>query len=585
MSVPAPLPPAPDPVAPPPSPQMQVAQAGAELNALTTPAYGGGTPDGSLTSTPTQAAADLLNSDERSKGLERREGEIKADEQNQIAGKSDEAAAEKVQQAADFQNLLTQSQAKYESEHAQTQAAYNKYKAAAGTLKDPEAQFYEDKGQGVRVESALAAFAAGLGAGFNGNAGNPVLDRLHQKVELNFQAHKKNIDDLYNAAVESGKIEDTSENHARFMQDAKLKSYDLQGAHFKDELAAIAARSSSPLAKLAAQKTIEGIDHNQIDVRQKLAQQEAAQAATRLATDRARQREVLDFFQKSLEKHGDLAPEEARQEAAKDLVAAGYNASETIPILSANGFTTDPKTGALVPPKAAPRPEEPAELRYDADGKLVIPSRDPQTGKQLSPEVRQKMQDDAQKRTVIVDGSPKLAVNEEVAKKFPEFNRAYNESKRLSAVLDKAFKEGNESAYNDARGELIELGPVLYGFTRAPNVNQAGETVSADRAREEGIHDKGTIAATIPEYEAARIFGSALPQGIQSSINASTIAGVNEGPGRIRTKLAALHETLDSLNSLAREQTFAKSRDDKRKEAISKASPAQLAAALGGKPL
>src|ERR1700690_663983 len=118
-------PPVPAPVAPSVPPEMQIAQARAQLDALTAPAYAGGTPDGLLTSTPRQAAPDLLNSGEREKGLERTEGAIKAGEQTQVADKQAQAAVEKVQQANDFQQMLAQSQQKSESEHAQTQAAYD----------------------------------------------------------------------------------------------------------------------------------------------------------------------------------------------------------------------------------------------------------------------------------------------------------------------------------------------------------------------------------------------------------------------------------------------------------------------------
>jgi len=144
--------------------------AAAQASALTAPPYAGGTPEGSLTSTPRQAAADLLNSGETKKGLATAEGDINAREQNEIASIQSGAAAEKLQQATDFQNHFAQADQGYNEELAQSQTAYDKHKASAGTLKDPEEQFYEDKGQGYRVETALAAFAAGIGAGFNGQA-------------------------------------------------------------------------------------------------------------------------------------------------------------------------------------------------------------------------------------------------------------------------------------------------------------------------------------------------------------------------------------------------------------------------------
>lgn len=581
---PPPIPPAPPPVAPAASPELQVAQAGADLNAATAPLYAGGSPEGSLTATPRQAAADLLNSGERGKGLERVEGDVKAAEQAKVAAKDADAAAEKVNQASDFDTHLAQATQRYAEEHAQTQAAYDKYKAAAGTLKDPESQFYEDKGQGYRVQTALAAFAAGIGAGFNGSAGNPVLDLLQKKIEANYSAHKQNINDLYETAVSAGKIEDTSENHARFMQDAKLRSYELQSAHVKDELASIAARAQSPLAKIAAQKTIEQIDQSQTGVKQGLAQKEAAAAAAKGATDRARMKEVRAAFEKALEKHADLAPEEARIEATKDLHSLGFNASETAPIFEANGVQTNPETGEPVFPKAtAPGgPEEPA---YQ-DGKLVVPSVDPVTGKRLKPEERKAVTDEARKRTVIVDGKPQLAVSEEAAKKFAGIQGALPDAERLVKTLKDAFAKGDKGAYDQARNQLIEISPVIYGFTRGPSAAQAGETGGGG-----GDHAEagGTIAGQIPEFESLGTLGTIAglvtghgPQASTAYANTHPL-GKNTSRGVAISKLDALQTAVDHIKEDAHRQAFGGAAEAAPK-AVGSATVASLAASFGGKP-
>jgi hypothetical protein len=592
MNVPAPLPPkpaapVPPPVAPPDSPEMQIANAGAQLNALTAPPYAGGTPDGSLTSTPRQATADLLNSGERSKGLEREEGRIKADQATQEADVQAAQAAEKVAQASDFQRELAASNQRYEEAHAQTQAAYDAYKAQAGTLKDPETQFFEDKGTGYHVKTALAAFAAGLGAGWNGNAGNPVLDQLQKKIEANYQAHKQNIDDLYNAGVQSGKIEDTVENHAKFMQDAKLHSYELQGAHYKDQLAAIASRAQSPLAKTAAAKTIEGITNNEITLKQKLAQQEAAANAAKLAADRQRQREVREAYQKSLEKHADLAPDEARLEATKDLHALGYNASETAPIFEANGVATNPETGEPVFPESrgGTGPEEPT---YDEAGKLVVPSRDAATGKQLKPEQRKAIEDEARKRTVIVEGKPQLAVSEEAAKKFAGIQSALPDAQRLIAKLKDSFAKGDKGAYDQARNQLIEISPVIYGFTRGPSAAQAGETGGGGGGSDhEGGGGGGTIAGQIPEFESLGILGTAAgllagkgPQAATAFANTHPL-GKNTSRGIAISKLDALEQSIGHIKNDAYTNAFGGKAAGE--EPQQSKSVADLAASFGGK--
>lgn len=461
-----PIPLAPPPVAPPGSPEMQVAQAGADLSAATAPAYAGGTPEGVLTSSPRQAAADLLNSGERSKGLERVEGDVKSVEQAAIADRHTAAAAEKAAQANDYQAALGESQKRYEEHHAATQAAYDKYKAAAGSLKDPEAQFYEDKGEGYRVQTALAAFASGIGAGFNGNANNPVLDLLQKKIQANYQAHKQNIDDLYNAGVQAGKIEDTAENHAKFQQDAKLLSYELQSSHVKDELAAIAARAGSPLARTAAQKTIEQIDQQQIGVRQSLAEKEAAAAAASGASARARAAEVRAAFKDSYEKNiaAGLGPEEASAAATKFVHASGFNASETAPIFAANGVQTDPLTGEPMFPESE-TPKGPTVPMVDKDGNIQVPTSDA-SGRRLKPELVQSTREDAQKRALIVNGKVVgIAPTAEAAKAH---NEGESNIKALDSFDPKALTAG--SSIGAAASHLP-------GFV--PGVETARKNVSA----------------------------------------------------------------------------------------------------------
>ena len=578
MNIPAPqqpIPTPPPPGPPPVPPEQQIAQAGAELDAATAPAYAGGTPEGALMSSPRQATADLLNSGERTKGLEVAEGRIKADEQAAIADKQQAAAAEKIAQANDYQASLAESQKRYEEHHAATQAAYDKYKAAAGTLKDPESQFYEDKGQGYRVQTALAAFAAGIGAGFNGNAGNPVLDLLQKKIQANYQAHKQNIDDLYNAGVQAGKIEDTAENHARFMQDAKLRSYELQSAHVKDELAAIAARAGSPLARTAAAKTIEQIDQQQIGVRQKLAQQEAQAAAAGLAAQRARAAETRAAYAKALEAHKDLAPDEARLEAAKDLHAQGFNASETAPIFEANGVQTNPKTGEPVFPESR-APTGPAEPTYDADGKLHVPVRDPETGKAYKPEERQKIAEDARDRTVVVEGVNRLAASKEAAKAFAVVQSELPNAEKAYKRLTDAFAAGDKGAYDAARKYLIETMPKLYGFTRGPSAAQAGEGGG------HGEGEGGTLSDQIPEFNPTLL--GTYSQTIAGFNNRHSLGG-NTPVAVAQAKLKALGDSLGGIKDQAFKSAFPTTQAQRKQEAIAKTPVADLAAGLGLKPV
>lgn len=458
------------PVDPPPAdlpPQQQIAQAKDELAALTKPAFVGGTPEGATVSTPVQAAADALNSDERLKGVALAEGDVNAAAEASKAEIYDRKAAASAQLASDQQLGTTESLAEMNQIYAGHMAAYDKYRASAGTLKDPETQFYEDKGQGYRIQTSLAAFAAGIGSASHGSSDNPVLDLLQKKIQANYESHKQNIEDLYRSSVEAGKIADSAENRAKFKQDAFRTSADLQNAHFKDELEYVGARSSSPLAKLAVQKTIEQINKGEIETRLKLAQQRGAASAAGLAAARARTSEIRSNVLKLREQSKDLTPEAQTEAIATGLQSLGYNRSEVAPFMQGLGVQTDPKTGEYVIPKAAAEtgPSEPAVV----DGKLVIPSRDPNTGKPYSPEVTQKMSEDARKRSLRSDGRlTGLAPTEEAAK-------AQNEGAANIRALD-SF-EPDKVVEGTALG-----GGAAHLPTFIPGVEAARKNVSAREA-------------------------------------------------------------------------------------------------------
>lgn len=543
---------------------MQIAQAGADLSALATPPYAGGTPDGSIRSTPQQATADLLNSGERRKGLEKREGDVNADKAVRDADILQRQAAESQQQTQDFSAAKTQRLAELAAKDAQQDAAYQKFKGAAGSLKDPSDQFWEDKGTGSRILSGLAAFASGLGAGWNGSGENPYLNHLNKEIQGNYEAHKQNIQDLYQSSVEAGKIADTAENHAKFDLDARQASYGLARAAIKDQLMANGARAQSPLAKLLAQKTVEDINKQQVQEREEQANREAAAAAAKLAQQRAQQEKIRLEFKDAYDKNltAGYGEEEARANATKAVHALGYNASETAPIFAANGVTANPATGEPVFPESKIPKGGPSEPTFDAAGKLQIPAVDPNTGKPLKLEERQKLTEDAQKRTVIVDGKPALAVNDEAAKQFKLFSDAEPEAARLTKELRDAWAKGDKGRYDQARNEYIEIAPKLYGFTRGPSSAQAGES-----GGDHGGDPKGTVAGQIPEFESSVIpftsgYANRHPVGENITQDPKTGEYIypktnsNTSRGIAIAKLNALESTLQNLSKTARENTF-----------------------------
>ncbi len=87
----------------------------------------------------------------------------------------------------------------------------------------------------------------------------------------------------------------------------------------------------------------------------------------------------------------------------------------------------------------------------------------------------EKQSESDQKRTIIVDGKPRLAVNDGVVKDWNEYSHVHDEASRLLAVMNKA-KDGDPATYDAARAKLIEVLPQVYGYARGPSMGQIKQT-------------------------------------------------------------------------------------------------------------
>lgn len=512
-------------------------------------------PPGSLTATPSQYTAESLAGLAKQQDIAGAQGDVAMQEGQQLADKQNEAAQEKIQQSQDFQRLLQEHAQRHEEDHNRLLSAYGDYAAKAGSLKDPSSQFFEDKGAGARILSGFAAFASGMGAGLLGKATNPFLDYLNQQIEHNFEAHKQNIRDLYDKQVSAGKIQDTDQNWNTYLQESKLKSYELSSAHISNELAGIHANATGATQKLLAQKTQEDLAQQGLDMRAKLSQQQAAQAAAQLANQRATQKEIRTALATAIEKHNDLPEDEARLAAFKDVQALGYDRSALAGPASALGIKTDPKTGDFIVPTSTTPTGTGSEPTVNDNGEVIPPTLDA-NGKKLKPEQQTQIVDQYRKRLVSIDGNKFVADNEDQAKSLKEYASAEAEAKAANANLNKAWKEGNKGAYDQARNELIELAPKLYGFSRGPSAAQAGEGKEVP-----GQDVKATVAGQIPEFNlragVAGALGGALDpgiaklQGVQQFSHAHPII-TNSEVGQGAAKLQAFGEQLGRLGQQAR---------------------------------
>lgn len=388
------------------------------------PIYQGGAKPGAIVETPRQATADTLNSVETQKDLAEKGGQIAEGEGSELGAKFDAAAAEKTAQAQDYQKALADSTQRHEEDRQRALDAYKEYQQAAGSLKGPKEDYWANKGTSARILSGFAAFASGLGSGLQGRAGeNPYLDYVNKEIAQNYDAHKQNVEDLYQKQVAAGKIADDEDSHQKFMQDARLHSYDLASEHVKSELEAIKNRALGQNQRVLAENSIEGLTQQQIAMRKAQAMQEAAAAAAAGAAYRAKAKEAGDKFEEAYKANlaAGYGNEQARTEAAKFVAARGYDRSIIAPIAEANGGTYNTKTGQY----------EYADVTPKQSGDGLVPTVDPNTGKALKPEEREKLN---ALRVQMPDGSVRLANNAEDQKKVQQEVTAHQ---TLTAFTDK----------------------------------------------------------------------------------------------------------------------------------------------------
>jgi hypothetical protein len=513
--------------------------------------YGGGTPDQQLSSNPKEATADTLNIIERQKDSDQQQGDVESAGLQKQSDIENAASNETAQQSRDFDQLQQQNQADADAQHQRRLQALDQFKAQ--NLKDPSSQFWEDKGQGSRITAALGAFASGLGGGLTGQGGNKFLDFLHGEMENNFNAHKENIDNMYKAAVEEGKIEDNVENRNRFRNQAKLASFELQSEHIKHDLNAAIHGSASKVATVTAQKAIAGLDQEGVKARSDYAALLAKQGANGLAAQRARQKEIKDQFFKQVDLHNkDMGENESRQAAIADLQAGGYNDSELAPLMEAQGITANPRTGRYEVPKTNVEGSvEPSH--YDDAGNLVIPSKTAQ-GKRIDPKEQEQMRKDATEKTATVEeidpATKKPVARKQIfnTKEDAEAYKSVPQAEKLHATMVKAWDEGDAGTYEQARKQFIEMAPKLLGYKRGPSEAQAGgiDKTNAD------ANDRATIAGQLPEMQVANrvpfisAFGP-VTQTEQGFYNRNPLGQTNSYAGQAINKLKGVRTTLDDI--------------------------------------
>lgn len=425
----------------------------------------GNAPVGTRTLTAPQSDVATLGNKEEQKDIAATEGTIGSSSEAEQARILRIDAAEKAQRTADYNKFLQQATADHEALRAQSQADHKAWLQARGDKTNPQKEFWKDKTSGAHVLSGLAAFASGMGAGLLGQVGNPYLDHLNKIVTQNWEAHRQDVDDLFKRQVESGKIADTDASYRDFMDKAKMHASELGEEHIKSELERVKHGALGENYKVLADKTINGIDQQQIDRRAAAGARDAAALAAAAQARRAQEEKVRGAYKDAYEHNlsAGYGEEESRIAAAKAVQGMGFDRSILAPVMESNGGAYNPKSGQFEF-QEAPKPE---------GGSALIPDKDPVTGKPIKPEARAQLE---QQVVRDVNGVERLVRNKEEVKPVNNQLEAIRDFKkelpRLKELQDKwesgkldGAKEISE--YEAIVGRMIPIYNSLAGSDRA----------------------------------------------------------------------------------------------------------------------
>ncbi len=431
---------------------------------IPTPAYQGGTPAGGLTSNPTQFTADLLNVNQNQQNNAAQTGQVQSESDIQNEGIYKAAAAEKNQQASDYNQLFTKHAQEGEADHQRSVEAYNKYIAAAGGLGDPKDEFWAKKDTGTKILSGLALVASGLGAGLTGQGGNPLMTVIQHQIDQNYDAHKQNIKDLYEAQRAAGAVGDSDLARQEFENKAKIQYFDLASQHVASELKAVAARSGSQLAVLAANDTVNKLQAEAAEQRKALYTTQASAGAANLATTRALQKEFRDRLEKARDSNiaQGYGAEEAQQLAIDQVGKMGFPQSITNQAKVENGYTTNAKGDFLPPAKKEPTQSD-----------ELIPETD-ETGRRLKPEEKEQLR---QLKVKLPDGSEGLANNAQDKKDIEttmDANKVLKEYHEKVSGFLKNYESGDLTEEQIGQWKLLHQKAIA--ASKAAETGQPGET-------------------------------------------------------------------------------------------------------------
>ncbi len=288
---------------------------------------------------------------------------------------------------------------------------------------DPN-HFWESRSTGQRMAGLIGVILGGFAQGMHGGP-NAALDQLNRAQDKDIDAQRAK----YNANKDS--------------LVAKRSAYGMAMERFNhdDTKATMALRLSM------------------LDKRDAMAQQTAAQHAGTDTMDR------LDKF---------LA-DTSKLRADQIISYKKYIQAQTVQ----HGMSADTleklwqKHYAEVTAKGEPPGERAAWIHGILGGQVPASGWGASADRQAAA-VEKKTEAD-QKRTIIVDGKPRLAVNDGVVKEWNDYSHSADEARRLLKVM-LSTKDGDPAVYDAARAKMIEVLPQVYGYARGPSIAQVQHT-------------------------------------------------------------------------------------------------------------
>ncbi len=421
---------------------------------------------------------------------------------------------------------------------------------------DPD-HWWNEKSTGAKILAGVGMILGGAGGGLGRTGRNPAMDVMNSAIQNDMDSQRHHIDNHFKSLVQEQNL-----NNDAFTRDAHRQTWEQNYRsaameHMKLSLAQAAATTQSETVKNNAMLGIQDLTDQQMVIRNKQYQAAVALQQAEINRMRALSKEANIDVQKLQEKDGvsyqDAMDAVYSRPYYKGLIGSGMappeQAQKAMQRLEAGRREEQLKQNGMSKEEARAVVTKEFPDAFKTLG-IVVPQAAGKSGGETAEQI--------QGRSVFVDGKQTLAINKKAADDWISYGVLAPEAQRLvtelkanapKAVLYGKGGGGDPAKYNQARGQLLEVLPKIYGYNRGPSETQARTSFGPE---------------TIPEY--AHVYTDFMTGGVQSE--------------RAMRKLDGLQATLDTVDKGMRQSTFGDTSD----KSASNPAPAPAAATAKGPP-